>query len=64
MAYCVTAHLPPFVAKHGRGMAYFCEQVGEAADYSMAPVLQQHKVPEDNYRHRQRLLTTVVKFAS
>jgi hypothetical protein len=62
--HCVTAHLAPFLAKHGRGMADICEQVGEAAHYAMAPVLQRHKVAEDNPKHGERQLTAVVKFAS
>jgi hypothetical protein len=60
----VAAHLSPFLAKHGRGMADICEQVGEAAHYAMAPVLQRHKVAESNPKHGERQLTAVVKYAS
>ena len=62
--HCVAAHLSPFLAKHGRGMADICEQVGEAAHYAMAPVLQRNKVAASNPKHRERQLTAVVKYAS
>ena len=62
--HCVTAHIAPFLAKHGRGMADVCEQVGEALHYDMAPVLQRHKVSESNVKHGERQLTAVVKSAS
>ena len=44
----------PFLAKHGRGMADLCEQVGEAVHYDTKPLLQGHKVAEDNPRHGER----------
>ena len=62
--HCVAAHLSPFLAKHGRGMADLCEQVGEPAHYDMAPLLQRHKVAEANPKHGERQLTAVVKYAS
>ena len=62
--HCVAAHLSPFMAKHGRGMADLCEQVGEAEHYDMAPLLQRHKVAEANPKHGERQLTAVVKYAS
>ena len=62
--HCVAAHLSPFLAKHGQGMADLCEQVGEAVHYDMAPVLQRHKVSEDKPKHGEKQLTAVVKYAS
>ena len=46
--HCVTAHLSSFLSMHGRGMDDVCEQVGEASHHAMKPVLQTHKVAEDN----------------
>ena len=60
----MTAHLEPFLAKHERGIAEVCEQVGEAVHYNMAPVLQCHKVSESNMKHGERQLTAVLKYAS
>ena len=60
----MTAHLSPFLAKHGHGMADLCEQVGEAVHYNMKPILQRHKVAEDNPRYGERQLTAIVKYAS
>ena len=62
--HIMASHLSPFLVKHGRGMADLCEQVGEAVHYAMRPVLQQHKVAEDNLNHGQRQLTAVVKYGS
>ena len=62
--HCVTAHLSPFLAKHGRGMADLCEQVGEVLHYDTKPILQGHKVAKDNPRHGERQLTAIVKYAS
>ena len=45
-------------------MADLSEQVGEAAHYSMASVLQRHKVAEDHLTHGERQLAAVVKFSS
>ena len=45
-------------------MANVCEQVGEPVHYDMVPVLQRHKVFENNLKHGERQLTTVVKYAS
>ena len=42
-------------------LANLCEQVREAVHYAMGPVLQQHKVAEDNFNHGQRQLTALVK---
>ena len=60
----MTAHLASFLAKHNRGMDDACEQVEEAAQNSMESVLQRHKVLEDNYKHGERQLVAIVKFAS
>ena len=62
--HCVTAHLSSFLSMHGRGMADVCEQVGDAAHHAMKPVLQSHKVAEDNPKYGKRQLKAVVEYSS
>ena len=45
-------------------MADVCEQVGEAAHHAMKPVLQTHKVAEDNPKFGKRQLKAVVEYSS
>ena len=49
--HAVTVHLSTFLAKHGYGLANVCEQFGEAVQHAMVPVLQRHKVAEDNPKY-------------
>ena len=62
--HCVTAHLSGFLSMHGRGMDDVCEQVGEASHHAMKPVLQTHKVAEDNPNFGKRQMKAVVEYSS
>lgn len=62
--HCVTAHLAPFLEKHGRGMADISEQVGESAHHAMKVQMQRHQRVESNPVHGDMLLKSVVKFGS
>ena len=57
-------HLSTFLDKHGYGLANVCEQFGEAVQHAMVPVLQRHKVAEDNLKYWDQLITSVMKFSS
>ena len=62
--HCISAHLAPFLEKHGRGMANISEQVGESANHAMKAQMQRHQRAESNLVHGALLLKAVVKFGS
>ena len=62
--HCVSAHLAPFLEKHGQGLANISEQVGESAHHAMKPQMQRHQRSESNPVHGEMQLRAVVKFGS
>ena len=62
--HCLSAHLAPFLEKHGQGMANISEQVGESAHHAMKAQMQRHQRAESNLVHGDMMLKAVVKFGS
>ena len=62
--HILAAHLQPFLAHAGCGLARYAEQAGESIHASLKPTLQAHRRKECHPEHGARQLKAVAQFSA